>query len=167
MKKKKVLFVCLGNICRSPSAEAVLKKYIKNEKLEDVIEVDSSGTINYHEGESSDPRMRKHAKNRGYSLDHIARGFNPEKDFHESDYIIAMDNEIYSDILAFDINRKFGDKILKMSQFSGDIKFNEVTDPYYLGSEGFEKVLDILEDSCKVLLEKIKVDIESGNNNKG
>ena len=165
MKKKKVLFVCLGNICRSPSTEAVLKKFIKDENLEDKIEVDSSGTIAYHEGESSDPRMQTHAAKRGYVLDHIARKFNSEKDFIESDYIITMDNKNYSDVISLDIKEKFRNKIFKMSQFAGNINFNEVPDPYYKGAEGFEEVLDILEDACKVLLEKIKDDIESGNKN--
>ncbi len=163
MKKKKVLFVCLGNICRSPSAEAVLKKFIKDENLEDKIEVDSSGTIAYHEGDPSDPRMQKHAARRGYTLDHIARKFNPEKDFAESDYIITMDNKNYSDVIALDVKKRFKNKIFKMSQFSRNIKFDEVPDPYYKGVEGFEEVLDILEDVCKVLLEKIKDDLESEN----
>jgi len=165
MKKKKVLFVCLGNICRSPSAETVLKKLIKDENLEDKIEVDSSGTIDYHEGEPSDPRMQKHAAKRGYALDHIARKINPEKDFVESDYIVTMDNEIYTDVIALDTQNKFRKKIFKMSQFSGKIQFQEVPDPYYKGAEGFEEVLDILEDACKVLLEKIKDDIKSENKN--
>ncbi len=163
MKKKKVIFVCLGNICRSPAAEAVLKKLIKNENLEDKIEVDSSGTIDYHEGAPAESRMQKHSAKRGYTLDHLARKFNPGKDFIEADYIITMDNENYNDIIHLDVSKKFISKIYKMSQFSGKIKFVEVPDPYYLGSEGFEHVLDLLEDSCKVFLEKIKNDIKSGN----
>jgi protein-tyrosine phosphatase len=159
MEKKKVLFVCLGNICRSPSAEAVLRKFIKYENLEDKIEVDSSGTINYHEGDSSDPRMQMHAAKRGYALDHISRKFNPEKDFVESDYIITMDDRNYTDIIALDVKKNFRNKVFKMSEFSGNIKFSEVPDPYYKKEEGFEEVLDILEDSCKVILEKIKDDI--------
>lgn len=161
MKKKKVIFVCLGNICRSPAAEAVLKKIIREEGLEDKIEVDSAGTSGYHIGEGSDVRMINHASRRGYILDHIARRFNPDKDFEEADYIITMDNENYSDVLRFDPEKKYRDKIFKMSQFSGNIKFNEVPDPYYRGAEGFEEVLDLLEDSCKVLLNKIKNDMES------
>jgi protein-tyrosine phosphatase len=165
MKRKKVLFVCLGNICRSPSAEAVLKKLIKEQILEDKIEVDSAGTIDYHTGESSDKRMKKHAEKRGYMLDHLARQFSSKKDFEEADYIVTMDDENYIDINSLDIQNKFRNKIFKMSQFAGKIKFNKVPDPYYKGPEGFEEVLDLLEDSCKVLLEKIKDDIKSENQN--
>ncbi|HSP89094.1 MAG TPA: low molecular weight protein-tyrosine-phosphatase, partial [Ignavibacteriaceae bacterium] len=143
MKKKKVLFVCLGNICRSPSAEGVLKKFIKDEHLEDKIEVDSCGTIDYHQGETPDSRTQRHALKRGYILNHRAKKFIPEKDFVETDYIVAMDNSNYSDILSFDTSNKFRNKVYKLSQFSDKIKFNEVPDPYYKGAEGFEEVLDL------------------------
>jgi protein-tyrosine phosphatase len=157
---KKVLFVCMGNICRSPTAEAVFKKLVKDEGLDDKIEVDSCGTIDYHTGEPSDKRMQQHALKRGYQLDHLARQFDPHLDFMKSDYIITMDNENYYDIINLDLQNKFRDKVFKMSQFAGKIKFNEVPDPYYKGPAGFEEVLDILEDSCKVLLEKIKIDLD-------
>lgn len=163
MKKKKVVFVCMGNICRSPSAEAVLKKMLKDQDLENKIEVDSSGTLGYHIGEPADARMQKHAAGRGYKLDHLARKFNPKTDFDEADYIITMDDSNHFEIISLDKKKKYRNKIFKMSQFSGFIKFNSVPDPYYKGPEGFEEVLDILEDSCKVLLEKIKDDIESEN----
>ena len=163
MKKKKVLFVCLGNICRSPSAEAIFKKFVKDENLQDLIEVDSCGTIDYHQGETPDKRMQLYASKRGFKLDHIARMFNPKKDFTEQDYIIAMDNEIYKDINRFDEKKNFSEKIFRMSQFSGRIKFDEVVDPYYSGPEGFERVLDVLEDSCKILLGRIKNEIRSEN----
>ena len=153
----------MGNICRSPSAEAILRKLIKDENIEDRIEVDSSGTIDYHAGDQADPRMQKHAAKRGFVLDHLARKFDPDKDFVDSDYIITMDNNNYSDVIELDIQKKFRNKIFMMSQFSGKIKFREVPDPYYKGAEGFEEVLDILEDANKVLLKKIKDDIESEN----
>ncbi len=160
MERKRILFVCLGNICRSPSAEAVTTKLIKDQNLENLIEVDSAGTIDYHEGEPSDERMRKHAERRGYKLDHIARGFSPEIDFSSSDYIVTMDNNNYYDIIDFDIKNQYSDKIFRLSEFAVNITFDEVPDPYYGGAEGFEIVLDILEDACGGLLEKIKNDIK-------
>lgn len=160
MKRKRVLFVCLGNICRSPSAETIMKKFVGQEGLENLIEVDSAGTIDYHEGEPADERMQKHAKKRGYELNHIARGFDVEIDFKSADYIVTMDNDNYYDIKSFDKGNNYDHKIFKLSQFAGKIKFKEVPDPYDGNSQGFEVVLDILEDACKVLLEKIKNDIK-------
>jgi low molecular weight protein-tyrosine phosphatase len=160
MKRKKVLFVCLGNICRSPSAETVMKKLVENQNLENIIEVDSAGTINYHEGEPADERMQKHAEKRGYILDHLARGFKPEIDFNSSDYIVTMDINNYYDITGMDSRNEYSDKIYKLSQFAVNMSFDEVPDPYYGGSEGFENVLNIIEDACKGLLEKIKNDIK-------
>jgi len=163
MERKKVLFICLGNICRSPSAEAVMKKLIKDQNMENLIEVDSAGTINYHEGETSDKRMQKHAERRGYKLDHLAKGFKRETDFSSSDYIVTMDNNNYYEIKSMDSKDRYTDKIFKMSEFSVNINFEEVPDPFYGGDKGFELVLDILEDACKGLLEKIKNDIKYNN----
>jgi protein-tyrosine phosphatase len=161
--KKKIIFVCLGNICRSPSAEAVMKKLIEEENLSEQIDVDSAGTIDYHQGEPADTRMKWHAAKRGYELNHRAKKINPEIDFSVNDYIIAMDNENYRDVIAMDKEKKYHNKIYQMAEFAKEIKFEEVPDPYYGGSEGFETVLNILEYACKGLLEKIKNDIESGN----
>ena len=161
MDKTKILFVCLGNICRSPAAQGVMEKLVKEDNLEELIEVDSAGTIAYHVGESADPRMTEHAARRGYDLTSIARKFNPETDFDSADYIIAMDNENYKDILGMDYIGKYRNKIYKMTQFCRKIKTSEVPDPYYKGAEGFEYVLDILEDSCRGLLERIKDEIGS------
>ena len=163
MKRKKVLFVCLGNICRSPSAEAVMRKLVENQELENLIEVDSAGTIDYHEGEAADKRMQKHAEKRGYKLEHLARGFKPEIDFATSDYIVTMDNNNYYDIVSLDSKNLYSDKIFKLTEFKVKINFDEVPDPYYGGSEGFKMVLDIIEDACKGLLEKVKNDIKYNN----
>jgi len=92
MTKKKILFVCLGNICRSPAAEGIMKKLVEEKDLHNLIEVDSAGTMGYHTGEGADPRMKRHAKNRGYDLTSIARRFDPKKDFLDFDYIVTMDN---------------------------------------------------------------------------
>ncbi len=163
MIKKKVLFVCLGNICRSPAAEGVMKSIIKKNNYEKLIEVDSAGTMGYHSGEQPDERMRSSAKKRGYNLDSLARKFNPKTDFIYFDFIVAMDNDNYYTLLDLDKGNTFGNKIYKIAEFSSLKNFDEVPDPYYGGSSGFEMVLDILEDSCMGLFIKIKEDIESEN----
>ncbi len=156
----KVLFVCMGNICRSPAAEGIFKKIIKDAHLNHKIEVDSAGTIDYHEGEMPDARMRNHAANRGYVLDSRARQFNPKKDFDKFDYIITMDDDNYAEIIRSDYNKIYRNKIFKMTDFSTDKNFKEVPDPYNGNANGFENVLDILEDSTGNFLNKIRADIE-------
>jgi protein-tyrosine phosphatase len=152
MKPKKILFVCLGNICRSPAAEGIMKK--KSEGMP--IEIDSAGTAGYHIGELPDSRMRTHARKRNYSLDSFARQFDPARDFETFDLIIAMDKSNFRDLRSFDRSGKYHNKIVMMTDFCETMKVNEVPDPYYDGPEGFEHVLDILEDACSGLLKKLK-----------
>ena len=144
MKEEKVrlLFVCLGNICRSPSAEAVMKKLVKDAGLGDRIEIDSAGITGYHEGDRADSRMRAHAARRGYSLDSISRPVR-QWDFHDFDLIIGMDDQNITDLK-------------RMTEFSRNKLYDHVPDPYYSGAEGFELVLDLLEDACAGLLEYCK-----------
>ena len=156
MQNKKILFVCLGNICRSPAAEAILKKRLTDQNIQDNFYVDSAGTAGYHVGESSDPRMIGYAAKRGYNMDHITRKFNPAKDFVRFDYIITMDNENFEDVKSHDNLNRFSHKIFKITDFCKNMKVDEVPDPYYEGEEGFNGVLDILEDGVNGLLEKLK-----------
>ena len=156
----KVLFVCMGNICRSPAAEGVFKKLVQSEKLDNFIEVDSAGTIGYHTGELPDARMREHASLRGYILTSRARQFDAKNDFEKFDYIVTMDDDNYSRILSLDKKNLYNQKIFKMTSFSSDKSVTEVPDPYYGGSDAFENVLDILEDSTNNLLRKIKSDVD-------
>ena len=161
MNRKKVLFVCLGNICRSPAAEGIMKSIIKKNNYSEIIEVDSAGTIDYHIGEQPDARMKSSAKKRGYILDSYARKFDPKTDFDYFDYIIPMDNENYYTLLELDHEGKYTDKIHRVIEFSNMPNVDEVPDPYFGGVSGFEIVIDILEDACLGLFNKIKDDIES------
>jgi len=163
MTKKKILFVCMGNICRSPAAEGIAKKILERKGLNGKIEIDSAGTLDYHTGELPDQRMIKHASKRGYVLDSSARQFNPKKDFDYFDYIVTMDDNNYSEITSLDRQNKYKDKVMKMVSFGNKIKVGEVPDPYYSGSHGFELVLDILEDSVEGLINKVEDDIRREN----
>ncbi len=149
----------MGNICRSPSAEAVMNHFIKANGLKGQITCDSAGTIAYHEGERADERMQSHAAKRGYELTSIARKLT-YNDLEKFDYIIAMDKDNYRDILNLDTNGIYSHKVSLMTDYSSN-GYDEVPDPYYGGSEGFELVLDILEDSVSGLINKIKKDLEN------
>lgn len=151
----KVLFVCMGNICRSPSGEAVMNAYVKNAGLSDKIVCDSAGTIAYHAGEPADARMQTHAKKRNYHLTSISRQIRPD-DFEQFDYIIAMDDENLHDMQAFIPDTAYVSKISKMTDYCGNDNPGYVPDPYYGGASGFEKVLDLLEDACQGLLHHIR-----------
>lgn len=153
-KKYKILFVCLGNICRSPSAEAVMKKLVKDAGMEARFEIDSAGIIGYHEGEPADQRMRAHAARRGYVLDSISRPVRIA-DFFDFDLIIGMDDKNISDLKRKAPDLESENKIHQMTQFSRNKLYDYVPDPYYSGAEGFELVLDLLEDACSGLLETL------------
>ena len=153
----------MGNICRSPAAEGIAKKILNDRGLNSTIEIDSAGTLGYHTGESPDQRMIKHATKRGYTLDSRARQFNAGKDFDEFDYIVMMDDDNYSEITSLDKKNNYKNKIFKMVSFGNNTQVNEVPDPYYSGSQGFEFVLDILEDSVEGLINKVEDDIRREN----
>ncbi|MEL7587893.1 MAG: low molecular weight protein-tyrosine-phosphatase [Prolixibacteraceae bacterium] len=153
---KSVLFVCYGNICRSPSAEAVFNALLKKEGLNGKIRCDSAGIAAYHIGEPADQRMQSHAMRRGYRLTSIARKFNPETDFDEFDYIIGMDDENVNDLQNLASSTEELNKIYKITDFSSQAGHESVPDPYYGGPDGFELVLDILDDACVGLLNEVK-----------
>jgi protein-tyrosine phosphatase len=158
MEKIHVLFVCLGNICRSPAAEAVFNDIIKRKNLLEKFFVDSAGTAGHHEGEEADPRTIEHSKKRGFEVTSISRPFLSLSDFEKFDYIIAMDDANYNDLLEFDSQKKFSQKIYKIVQFCTSMTVKEVPDPYYGGPDSFELMLNILEDACQGLFEKISTD---------
>lgn len=155
----KVLFVCMGNICRSPSAEAVMNAYIKREGLLNKIICDSAGTISFHAGEPADRRMQKHALKRNYNLTSISRQIQPS-DFEEFDYIIGMDDDNMHNMQAFIPDMDLANKMSKMTDYCSKANPGYVPDPYYGGDAGFEQVLDLLEDACEGLLNKIKKDYD-------
>lgn len=154
--KTRLLFVCLGNICRSPAAEEIMRCKVEQAGLSAAIEVDSAGTYGGHAGELPDPRMRNAARNRGYRLTHHARRF-VEADFDRFDRIIVMDDNNYEAVHRLAPSRAAAEKIFRMAEFfrhQPDRTY--VPDPYYEGHEGFERVLDMLEDGCDGLLEALQ-----------
>lgn len=149
---KRILFVCLGNICRSPTAETIMAKTIQDNNLNQSYQVDSCGTAGYHIGEQADPRMRNAAEERGYKITSLARQFNPAEDFENFHTIITMDEHNRSDIQALDSEQRYYEKIHLMTDFNQQLNYPFVPDPYYGGPKGFDLVIDILEDACQGLL---------------
>ena len=154
--KTNLLFVCLGNICRSPSGEAIMKNIITKNNMQSKFFIDSAGTAAYHTGEKADSRMRKHGKNRGIELTSIARKFDPNSDFDKFDLILAMDKNNYHDLYDLAKTENEKNKIKLMCDYCIKYShFEEVPDPYYGGYEGFELVLDILDDACTSLYKEL------------
>ena len=150
----KLLFVCLGNICRSPSAENIMNHLIEEAGLTDKVICDSAGTSGYHVGASPDRRMNAAAVKRGIELHGKSRKLTPS-DLRQFDLILAMDRENYQDILYLDREGKYEGKIHLMCDFATNKTDKEVPDPYYGGREGFKYVIDLLFDACSGLLDQI------------
>lgn len=154
--KQRILFVCLGNICRSPAAEAMLRMLVRREGLDDMVEIDSAGTYGGHSGERSDPRMRRAAEARGIEMTHRARQVK-EEDFERFDRVIAMDDNNYEALFRLAPDRQAQQKIYRFREFlRRHPDWSYIPDPYYEGYEGFELVLDLLEDGCATLLEELR-----------
>ena len=153
MMKMKLLFICLGNICRSPAAEGIMRQMVEERALSNDIIVDSAGIGSWHVGEMPDPRMRKHAARRGYDLSPLrARQFRSD-DFQKFDYIIVMDEENYHDVMERGGVYADARKVLRMKDYFIRYKGQQsVPDPYYGGAEGFERALNLIEDGCEGLL---------------
>jgi len=144
-------------------AEAVMSKLTEQSGLRDKIYIDSAGTSGYHQGELADSRMRHFGQIRGYQLLSRARQLEAS-DFEKFDYILGMDDSNITNILLLDHKDKFKNKIFKMTDFCSTSQADFVPDPYYGGTGGFENVIDILEDSCASLLDKIKQEHKIWNN---
>jgi len=152
-----VLFVCLGNICRSPTAHGVFEGLLEQAGLESKILVDSAGTGDWHLGEAPDKRTQLAASHRGYRLDHLRARQVDAEDFHHFDYILAMDNKNYQDLEEMKPkNTKVQLKLFL--NYAESITIEDVPDPYYGGYSGFEDVLDLIEMAAESLLHSIKRD---------
>ena len=155
MKDTNILFICLGNICRSPAAEGVMRHIVEREGMTHV-NIDSAGTYGGHAGDLPDARMRAAAKARGYNLTHRSR-LVKEEDFDLFDMIIVMDDMNYETIHRLSPSRQHSEKIFRMVEFCRHHPDRTyVPDPYYEGHEGFELVLDLLEDGCEGIADYIR-----------
>lgn len=148
-----VLFVCLGNICRSPAAEGILQALVDEQDRQAEIVVDSAGTAGYHDGKRADARMIAAAKNRGIDLTSISRKLLPT-DLDQFDLVIAMDRENLADIQRLSSDPTATIKLL--SEYLGDDWPSDVPDPYYGGGDGFEYVLDMLAAACPAILDELR-----------
>ena len=154
----RVCFVCLGNICRSPTAEGIMLHLVEQEGLDDRVHIDSAGTAAYHAGEGADRRSQATANARGVQLPSIARQF-VRKDFARFDHVIAMDSENHANLLRIAPDAAARGKVRMLRSFDDESPDDaDVPDPYYGGSRGFEDVFDICEAGCRGLLAQLKQD---------
>lgn len=151
----RVLLVCMGNICRSPTAEGVLRKYIKNNGLGDIVEVDSAGTHGYHVGEAPDSRTQRAASARGYNLTQLRARKVARQDLDYFDLILAMDKSNLDNLWRM-ATAEQKERIKLFMDYAKNFDDDEVPDPYYGLGHGFDLVLDMVEDAAQGLIEEIK-----------
>jgi protein-tyrosine phosphatase len=156
--KISVLFVCMGNICRSPTAEGVFRKMVIDAGLADRIHSDSAGTHAYHSGEPPDRRAIAAAERRGISLEGITARRVAEGDFEQFHYVIAMDKDNLQSLHETSDDEHHR-KLSLLMEYSDSHPGSEVPDPYYGGAAGFERVLDLVEEAAGALLEKIRQEL--------
>mgnify|MGYP001816437879 FL=1 len=150
----KVLFVCMGNICRSPTAHGVFRNIVQDSDLQDLIEIDSAGTHAYHVGKAPDKRAQATANSRGIDLSDLRARQVSDEDFAYYDYVIAMDQENYI-LLSQRCPDPHLDKIHMFMDFAPEMRTREVPDPYYGGPQGFERVFDLVDAAARGLLADI------------
>jgi len=155
MKKVSVLFVCMGNICRSPTAEGVFRHLVRQEKLEELIQTDSAGTHAYHIGNPPDTRALTTAERRGIALHDLRARRVSAEDFDLFDYILAMDRDNY-EILSTICPPGYEARLRMLMEFAPHLNIPEVPDPYYGGASGFERVFDMVEEAARGLLADIR-----------
>lgn len=151
---KRILFVCMGNICRSPAAEIVFRKMVGDAGREGDFEIDSAGTIGFHKGKPPDARMATHLAKNGYKAEGRSRQLTPT-DLREFDLILTMDEENLADALSLDPSGKFHHKVRPFTDFLTGHDAPRIPDPYYGGDEGFAHVIELLEDGCAELLDQL------------
>jgi len=155
MTTTRVLFVCMGNICRSPTAEAVFRHYVESADMSADIFIDSAGTHDYHIGDKPDARAQHAARQRGYDMSEMRGRQVGEDDFRNFDYVLAMDSANLA-ILQQIVPPNSNTKARLLLEFSRHHRERDVPDPYYGGADGFERVLDMVEDAAQGLLEEIR-----------
>ena len=151
----RVLFVCMGNICRSPMAEGLFRKAVREAGLEDLVEIDSAGTHAYHVGSPPDPRAQQAIRRRGVDISGLRGRKVTDADFERFDYILPMDGDNY-DRLVERAPAQHRGKIRRLLSFSRKYPNLDVVDPYYGGPQGFEENLDMIEDAVQGLIRDIQ-----------
>lgn len=154
----RVLFVCMGNICRSPAADIIFTELVKRQHLQSHFEIDSAATHNYHPGSSPDHRMATTLSNRGYSVFGKAKPIS-KTDLIHFDLILAMDDNNFENIIRLDSSDTYRHKVIPMTRYATHHSDTFVPDPYHGGNEGFEHVVDLLEDCCAELLKQLRAKI--------
>jgi len=155
-KPFRVLFVCMGNICRSPAGEIVFRHLVEEAGLSDRIHIDSAGTIGYHAGNPPDPRMSETLRNRGHTIAGRSRQITAS-DLDEFDLILVADQENLSDVRSLAPPERKLDHVQLLTDYCSEHEADHVPDPYYGGPSGFEKVADLVEDACRGVLDSIKL----------
>ena len=155
----RILLVCMGTICRSPTAEGVLRKYIRNNRLGDIVEVDSAGTHGYHVGEAPDPRTQRAALARGYNLSQLRARKVARQDIDYFDLILAMDKSNLDNLRRM-APPGAHERIKLFMDFADNFDDDEVPDPYYGLGHGFDLVLDMIEDAAQGLVDQLKSKFE-------
>jgi protein-tyrosine phosphatase len=155
MQRRRILFVCLGNICRSPAAEIVFRQQAADAGRSDEFHIDSAGTIGHHQGSPPDPRMSEALKRQGFTVSGRARKIET-KDLETFDLIVTMDESNLADVRGLDPGGKFHAKIRPFVSFCREHDDLRVPDPYYGGQRGFDHVIELLKDGCAGILDELK-----------